>query len=141
MLFRSVQLPDTLQRARTELGILCAQGTELPSIAGFLSYDIFLKVQQINGGVFSGTWAQQSSFHGWAEGVFAATAVNGVVGMLLTPTEDHELCGEIRLVGTIAPDGTWSEMDVVTEIRLENWPCVPVGHRYRFFKSKLNAFP
>jgi hypothetical protein len=32
-----VQLPDTLGLAQTELGVLCAQGTELPSVPGLLS--------------------------------------------------------------------------------------------------------
>jgi hypothetical protein len=136
-----VQLPDTLGLAQTELGVLCAQGTELPSVPGLLSYDLYLDVREFNGSTITGKWALQSTFYGWADGTLSATIANGVVGMLLTPTDGHPLCGEIRLLGTVEPGGSWSWMEVVTDVVVPGWPCVPAGHRYRFFKSTLSELP
>jgi hypothetical protein len=137
----SVELPDTLEPARRELGILCAQGTELPSSAGALTYDLYLDVQALDGNAFAGDWSMQSTFYGWATGVFTAMEANGLVSLVLTPTDSHPLCGEVRLHGTVEPNGTWSMMNVVTDLLVPGWPCVPTDHRYRFFRSKLTGLP
>jgi hypothetical protein len=137
----TVEVPDSLARARAELGVMCAQGTELARVPGHLSYDMYLEVKELVGTTFSGTWALAIAFAGWADGVFSATVAGGAIGLLLTPTDGHPLCDEIRLIGTVRPDGTWGDLDVVTPLVIPTDPCIAPGHRYRFFKSKLTRLP